>query len=39
LPTVADLAGALDVSPRTTRADLAALRLQGHTIHTRGHST
>jgi len=36
LPTVADLAGALDVSPRTVRADLAALRRQGHTVRTRG---
>ena len=36
LPTVADLAGALDVSPRTIRADLAALRCQGHTVRTRG---
>ncbi len=36
LPTVADLAGALDVSRRTIRSDLAALRRQGHTVHTRG---
>jgi len=36
LPTVADLAGALDVSPRTVRADLAALRQQGHAVRTRG---
>jgi DNA-binding SARP family transcriptional activator len=36
LPTVADLAGGLDVSPRTIRADLAALRCQGHAIRTRG---
>ena len=35
-PTVADLAGALDVSPRTVRADIAALRRQGHPIRTRG---
>jgi predicted ATPase/DNA-binding SARP family transcriptional activator len=37
LPAVADLAGALDVSPRTIRADLTALRRQGHAAHTRGH--
>jgi predicted ATPase/DNA-binding SARP family transcriptional activator/DNA-binding transcriptional ArsR family regulator len=36
LPTVADLAGALDVSPRTVRGDLAALRDAGHTVSTRG---
>ena len=36
LPTVADLAGALEVSPRTIRADLAALRRQGHTVRTYG---
>jgi len=36
LPTVADLAGALDVSPRTICADLAALRRQGHAARTRG---
>ncbi len=36
-PTVADLAGALNVSPRTVRADLAALRRQGHAVRTRGH--
>mgnify|MGYP001067785299 CR=1 FL=1 len=36
LPTVADLAGALDVSSRTIRSDLAALRDQGHIIRTRG---
>ena len=36
LPTVADLAGALDVSPRTIRADLAALRRQGHPARTCG---
>jgi hypothetical protein len=35
-PTIADLAGALDVSSRTIRADLATLRRQGHTIRTRG---
>ncbi len=37
LPTVADLAGALDVSTRTLRADLAVLRAEGHPIQTRGH--
>jgi DNA-binding SARP family transcriptional activator len=36
LPTVADLAGALDFSPRTIRADLAALRRRGHAVRTRG---
>ncbi|MDY7078238.1 MAG: BTAD domain-containing putative transcriptional regulator [Chloroflexota bacterium] len=36
-PTVADLAGALAVSPRTIRADLAALRRQGYAANTRGH--
>jgi len=35
-PTVADLAGALDVSPRTIRADLTALRSQGYAVRTRG---
>jgi tetratricopeptide (TPR) repeat protein len=35
-PTVADLAGALDVSPRTIRADLTALRSLGHAVRTRG---
>lgn len=35
-PTVADLAGALDVSSRTIRSDLAALRRQGHDVPTRG---
>jgi DNA-binding SARP family transcriptional activator len=39
LPTVADLAGALDFSPRTIRADLAALRRQGHVVRTRGMQT
>jgi tetratricopeptide (TPR) repeat protein len=39
LPAVADLAGALDFSPRTIRADLAALRRQGHTVYTRGIQT
>ncbi len=37
VPTVADLAGTLDVSSRTIRADLAALRRQGHSARTRGH--
>jgi len=37
IPTVADLAGALNVSPRTVRADLAALRRQGHPVRTLGH--
>ena len=37
-PTVADLAAALEVSPRTIRADLAALRRRGHTVRTRGRS-
>jgi DNA-binding transcriptional ArsR family regulator len=37
LPTVVDLAGALDVSPRTINGDLAALRRQGHPVRTRGH--
>jgi hypothetical protein len=36
LPTVADLAGALDVSTRTIRSDLAVLCEQGHAIRTRG---
>jgi DNA-binding SARP family transcriptional activator len=35
-PTVADLAGALDVSSRTIRADLGTLRRQGHAVPTRG---
>ncbi len=35
-PTIEDMAGALDVSPRTVRADLAALRRQGYTVRTRG---
>jgi DNA-binding SARP family transcriptional activator/tetratricopeptide (TPR) repeat protein/DNA-binding transcriptional ArsR family regulator len=35
-PTVADLAGALDVSPRTIRADLAALREKGYAVRTHG---
>ncbi|MBN1976183.1 MAG: AAA family ATPase [Anaerolineae bacterium] len=39
LPAGADLAGALDFSPRTIRADLAALRRQGHAVHTRGIQT
>ncbi|HIP87296.1 MAG TPA: HTH domain-containing protein, partial [Anaerolineales bacterium] len=29
--------GALNVSPRTVRADLAALRRQGHPVRTLGH--
>jgi len=37
LPTVADLAGALNVSPRTIRADLSALRSRGHSVRTLGH--
>lgn len=36
LPTVADLAGALDVSSRTIRNDMAILRREGHTVRTRG---
>ncbi len=36
MPTVADLAGALGVSSRTVRADLTALRQQGHAVRTRG---
>ena len=36
LPAVADLAGALGFSPRTIRADLKALRRQGHAFLTRG---
>jgi DNA-binding SARP family transcriptional activator len=39
LPTVADLAGVLDVSARTIRSDLAVLHEQGHTIRTRGSRT
>ncbi len=35
-PAIADLAGALDVSPRTIRADLTALRRQGYAARTRG---
>lgn len=37
LPTVADLAGALEVSSRTVRSDLQALRQEGHRLSTRGH--
>ena len=37
LPTVADLAGALEVSSRTIRTDLDTLRDQGYTVLTRGH--
>ncbi|MBN1811188.1 MAG: AAA family ATPase [Anaerolineae bacterium] len=36
LPTMADLAGALQVSARTIRSDLAVVSKQGHTIRTRG---
>ncbi len=36
LPNVADLASVLDVSTRTIRSDLAALRAQGHPARTRG---
>ncbi len=36
VPTIADLAGALDVSVRTIRADLAALRRRGYVVRTRG---
>jgi hypothetical protein len=35
-PTVADLAGALDVSVRTLCSDLSFLRGSGHTVRTRG---
>ncbi len=35
-PAIADLAGALDVSPRTIRTDLAALKRQGHAVRTLG---
>jgi DNA-binding SARP family transcriptional activator/Tfp pilus assembly protein PilF/DNA-binding transcriptional ArsR family regulator len=35
-PTVEDLAGALEVSARTIKRDLAALRAAGHTVTTRG---
>jgi biotin operon repressor len=35
-PTVADLAGALGVSPATVKRDLAQLRRDGHEIRTRG---
>ena len=36
LPRDEDLAEALDVGLRTLRRDIAALRAEGHTIHTRG---
>ena len=35
-PRVADLAQALDVSPKTIKRDLAALRAAGHNARTRG---
>ncbi len=35
-PTVADLAAVLDVSQRTIKRDLAALRAAGHDVQTRG---
>jgi tetratricopeptide (TPR) repeat protein len=35
-PTVADLATALEISTRTIKRDLAALRAEGHDVHTRG---
>ncbi len=35
-PTVADLASVLDVSQRTIKRDLAALRSAGHDVQTRG---
>ena len=35
-PTVADLAAALEVSARTVRRDLDALRAQGRRVRTRG---
>ncbi|MBN1660558.1 MAG: AAA family ATPase [Anaerolineae bacterium] len=38
VPTHADLARALDVTERTIRRDVAALRAAGHLIHTRGGS-
>jgi DeoR/GlpR family transcriptional regulator of sugar metabolism len=36
VPSVENLAEALDVSPSTIRRDLAFLRAQGHVIDTRG---
>jgi len=38
-PTVEALADALDVSPRTIKRDLAALRATGHPVPTRGART
>ncbi|MDX1450446.1 MAG: DeoR family transcriptional regulator, partial [Acidimicrobiia bacterium] len=38
VPTVADLAGVLEVSTATIRRDLAALRRSGHEVRTRGSS-
>lgn len=35
-PTVEDLAAALEASPATVKRDLAALRVQGHVVRTRG---
>jgi DeoR/GlpR family transcriptional regulator of sugar metabolism len=36
VPAVADVAGALEVSPHTIRADLRVLRRRGHRCRTRG---
>jgi tetratricopeptide (TPR) repeat protein len=36
VPTVADLAAALDAGERTVKRDLAALRAEGHEVCTRG---
>ncbi|MBN2006227.1 MAG: tetratricopeptide repeat protein [Anaerolineae bacterium] len=35
-PTIEALSSALEVAPRTIKRDLAALRAQGHNVHTRG---
>ncbi len=35
-PTIETLSTALEVAPRTIKRDLAALRAQGHDVHTRG---